>query len=466
MKKLLVLLAMMTVGCVQTTEVAESDPIYAKPTMSLQEKADFHRTAIDKWCVDEEGLLLWRCYPVPDGSGDPLLGWKAGDPSDQLWQRSYAMADMPAWQGQYITGLAFEWAVTGVSTETKIIAALNALEDSYKATGVPGVMVRAWYKHDGGRLPWMKTKEDAIEEGDEDQGWWVKGQNGFWYRNHPAGGHHQGVWTAICVLGGLHKRGDIVLSPAGQDAVHRVIDPLYSRIVANGGVITNPDGEVTGYGNMKVYGVNPQYALWHLCRTTAAAMWDVPGAEQEYQEIADSYASTIKGSLRVLVPVLKRLPIDMRVKPNDIHWQHHAWLGLLVARGVEADEDLRDIRRGFEALYQIHEPFNIHNWMIQNAGRPDLNDPEMDAYALDTFEWYPVNKFVFEGQGRNDTDEWQPIQNRKINTAYAKSKPYQKAWVGEHTGAERSRTYQCGFDYLFIYYGARYFGLLGDSQIN
>lgn len=461
MRKFLVfcLAALFVSGCVQITEIADSDPIYRKPSVSLEEKAQLLRGAIDKWCVDEEGLLLWRCYPKRDPqSMDPVLGWLPGDHADSTWQQSYSMADMAAWQGQYITGLAFEWATTGVSTEEKIIAGLNALENSYKATGVPGVQVRSWFKHDGERLPWMKTKEMAIEK-NIDQGWWLKGENGFWYRNQTAGGHHQGIWTALCVLGALERDGKINLSMEGRAAALRVIEPLYKRIVANGGKITDADGSVTGYGNMNVYGVNPQYALWHLSRASAALVWGVEGAQEEYDEMAAGYSSVVKTSFRIMMPVLKRLPIHRRVKPNDIHWQHHAWLGLIMVHGVNGNEEMREVRRGFEVLYEIHEPFNIHNWVIQNAGRTDLNDSAADAHARSAFEWYPLNKFVFNGQGRKDTKQWQPIQNRKINTAYAKGKPYQKALVGEHTGAQRSNMYVCGFDYLMIYYAARYFEL-------
>lgn len=439
-------------GCVTRPKVADSDPIYEKPTCDLLTKALYHLAEIRNCTWDDDGILLWR---------------KVGSTTD-----TYNMADMPAWQGQFISALAYKWAVdrrqpstpkeTDVFCERELLRALRGLECCYEATGIPGCLCRSVIRHNSDEpLSWMKTYEIAREHGSLEKGWWQKGYNGFWFRTQPAGGHYMGVWVALCVIGGLHQQGAICLSPEGFDRIQNFVTPLYNRVRDAGGHVTGIDGEVTGYGNMSVYGVNPQMALWQLVRCRAAALWGVPGAQEEYDEKIDWYASVVKNSYRTMVPMMVRVPLSSRLKlkPNDIHWQHHGWLGLLAANGAESDEHMRDIRRGFEELWRLHDPFNMHNYIVQRIGRPKLNDTEAHRWFLNAMEWYPINKFNFEKQGSVDTDEWQPIQNRKINTNYAKGKPWQKATQSDFNGGTRSEVLECGFDYILYYYMATYYGV-------
>jgi len=318
-------------------------------------------------------------------------------------------------------------------------------------------------KYDGDEpLPWMSTKQQREEQGSLEKGWWVKGNDGFWFRTQPAGGHYLGVWVALCVLGSLQERGDICFTSEGVDTIYNFIEPLYNRVRDAGGHVTGIDGEITGYGNMSVYGVNPQMALWQLARCRAASLWGVPGAQEEYDDKIDWYASVVKNSYRTIVPMMVRVSLSSRLKlkPNDIQWQYHGWLGLLVANGAESTEDMRDIRRGFDELYRLHDPFNMHNYIIQKVGKPELDDPEMHKWFLNAMEWYPINKFIFVNQESIETDEWQPIQNREITTNYAKEKPWEKATVGDFNGGVRCNRLECGFDYLLYYYMAVYFGVL------
>ena len=178
-------------GCIQRVRIASSAPIYARPELTLTEKADLLERIIWEWCVDDDGLLLWRCYPTRDQESE--LGWRRGRSDDARWQESYNMADMPAWQGQFISALAFKWAATGVSEEERILRLVGALDRCYDVTGVPGLLVRSYIRHDRDQpLAWMKTYEEAKAEGELAQGFWQRGRNGYWFRNAVAGGHHLG----------------------------------------------------------------------------------------------------------------------------------------------------------------------------------------------------------------------------------------------------------------------------------
>jgi len=458
MRKFLVLsLLLVLVGCIYTPKIAPSEPIYAKPTLTLEEKAFYQESMIYMCSLDEDGALLYRNYPMN------VNGFWVRDPTDTA---GYDVADFPAWQGQLISALAFEWAVTGINKEYELTLALNGLETCYKATGIPGQLVRSYIRHNSDTpLPWMKLEQQAHDNDSESRGWWQRGQQGYWFRNQVAGGHHQGVWTAFCVLGALQQQGKINLSPVGVEAARRAIVPLYNRIEQHGGDVVDIDGKTTGYGDEDAYGILYSRALWHLTRHKAGALWGVTEAQERYDNLIEGYANMTYDVSHIMVYALKRLPLSKRpLGASDIHWIHHSWLGLIVANGADADENMCTIRKGFHELYEIHDPFNAHDYIIQKAGHLGLTEglPEMYDRMIEAMEWYPTNKFKFSEQELKETDDWQPIQNRDITTSYAKTSAHDKALKGEHTNTPRTNQYSCGFDYVLCYWMGRYFGVINQ----
>ena len=440
-----------SIGCVKDIRLDDSHPLYAKPTLTLQEKAYYHEAFIWANCIDADGLMLYSRPFKYD-----VNGMKVPD-LDNL--TAYNKADYPGWQGQFISALAFKWAATGQSQEGEIMFALSALEKCYEVTGIPGQLVRAYVKYDGDTLlPWMKSYERARDTNDLAQGWWQKGQNGYWFRNQVAGGHHQGVFAAICILGGLQQQGKINLSDAAQQRIKDFITPLYNRIHDNNNEVADIDGKTTGFG--WVFS-----RIWHLTRMRAASVWGVVEAQREYDLYIEDYASIIKIQYFFLVPILERLWLDSR-KPggSDIQWEYQAWMALVVANGAASSEAMRDIRRGFQYLFRVHNPSNAQNYVTQKAADTDLNDVYLHSTAIEAMEWYPVDKFDFVTQQSVTTpDKWQPVQNRDPTTSYAKNAGYHRALLGDFTGGVRGLQYMCGFDYVYTYWAARYFGIVqGD----
>jgi len=435
------------------TPIAKSDPLYKKPELSLYDKAEFHEN-ITWHCTDHEtGLMLYKRMEFKN------FDFEMYPVDHEKHQRAHDMADFPAWQARLITGLAFKQVVTkDEKIDERILKYLKGIENCFNANGVPGILCRSYIKYDSDEpLPWMDTYEQDKINNDLKDGWWEKGQNGFWFRGQCAPNHYQSVWTMGCVIGSLFSKGLMYLSKESEETLRNIITTCYNKIeYEGGGDIIGVDGNTTGYGNMKVWEVNPQFALWHLTRHKAASLWGVSKAEKKFLYRLDDWKFALSDTCDIIVPILKLMPLRIRpLDSNDITSQHFAWLGLIMA----CDEELiEDVKEGFVKLYELHDPFNIANYIIQRAGRTGWKDGVAHKYFLSAMEWYRKNKFEYKEIKIKVTDEFQPIENRKITSSYSKTSPGDKV-VSVGTG-ERTTVWQCGFDYVWNYWAARYFNII------
>lgn len=433
------------------TLIDKSDPMYDKPNISLLDKSKYHEMMTNGTCIDNDtGLLLYKRFFEDKQSKEDY---------NYVKTMSFDMADAPAWHCQYMTGLIFKAAVTW-ELDDIFLKLVEGLENFMNASG-KSVLCRSYIKHDSDeRLEWMKTRGEAEAKDELDQGWWQKGEDGFWFRGQCAPGHYQAFWTLFCVIGGLQRDGYIKINQELCSRLSNIFCRVYRTINDYGkGDIIGVDGKVTGFGNTDVYYVNPQFALWHLTRHLAATFWDPiykDKARSIYLEKLANYESAFK-AYDIFVPVLKHIALNQRpLKANDIHWQHFAWLGLII--GEKNREFHKEVRNGFKRLYDLHDPFNIHNYIIQKVGR-NLKDSIAHKYFLNAMDWYPLDKFVYEQPEIIETTKFQPLENRRITSSYAKSDPCKKV-VDVSNG--RSNMLNCGFDYVFYYWMARYFKLIKE----
>lgn len=438
------------------TPIGKSAPLYEKPTMSLLEKAQYHEDIICNYCIDPPtGLMLYKRMYFQD------LNFTMYPEGHEQRMKAHDMADFSAWQPKFIVGLAFKQVITkDKEIDRKILKLLQGISNCFKANGVPGVLCRSYIKYDSNEpLPWMGTYEQNKKEDDLKDGWWQKGKNGYWFRGQCAPNHYQSVWTMCCVLGALFNEGLLYLSLESQKTIKTIITSLYNKIENEGsGDIIGVDGKTTGYGHMKVWEVNPQYALWHLTRHKAASIWGIPDAEEKFLYRLDDWRFALADTYDLIVPVLKRIPISIRpLDANDIHAQHFAWLGLIMTCDSEL---IKDVKEGFIKLYQLHDPFNIGNYIIQRAGRPGWTDSVAHKYFLQSMEWYRVNKFNYTNYKTDSTEKFQPIENRKVTSSYSKTSPNnQVVSIGD---GSREPVWQCGFDYVWNYWAAVYFNLIAE----
>ena len=434
--------------------IAKSDSLYEKPQRSLYDKAKFHEDIICDYCVDlETGLLLYKRTSFKNNN------FELYPPGHEKRQMAYNMADVPAWQAKFIVGLAFELAVTkDEKLDERILKSLKGISNCFEANGVLGVLCRSYMKYDSDEpLIWMETYEQNKKDDDLKDGWWEKGKNGYWYRGQCAPNHYQSVWTMCCVLGSLFHSGQITLSKETQDVIEYIITNTYNKIEnEGGGDIIGVDGETTGFGHMKVWDVNPQYALWHLTRYKAASIWGISGAEEKFLDRLEQWEFALSDTCDIIVPILKRIPLSARpLSANDIQSQHFAWLGLLMTCDTNI---ITDVKEGFEKLYQLHDPFNMHNYIIQRVGRPGWKDSVAHKYFLSSMEWYREDKFNYKNIVVEHTDKFQPIENRKVTSSYGKTSCDSK--VMSIGNGERTEVWQCGFDYVLVYWMARFFNII------
>ncbi|NIQ37509.1 MAG: hypothetical protein GTN81_02825, partial [Proteobacteria bacterium] len=154
------------------------------------------------------------------------------------YQQSHNSADMPAWHGHWIATLAMKLAVApSPDVESLLLRAVEGLRTNFEATGINGLLGRAYLKYGGDeRLSWMLTEDQRPTK------FWQRGENGFWFRNGVAKGHYGAAVFGLATVIGLENRGAISLRPETGTLVrktlieiaHYLIDNYYRIVDANG----------------------------------------------------------------------------------------------------------------------------------------------------------------------------------------------------------------------------------------
>jgi hypothetical protein len=424
--------------------LADLDPIYELPTISLAEKEAVLFDATKARHLNEQGYLLYQSY-LPFSNLEN-------------YQKSHNSADLPAWHGHWMAALAMEIAVAPSSeVESLLHQAVEGLRANFEATGITGLLGRAYLKHAGDtRLPWMVTEEQKPTR------FWQKGENDFWYRNGVAKGHYSAAVFGLATVIGLENRGAISLDPATRALVHQTLVEIAHYLIDNHYRIVEANGKVTEFGRLNGWRRNGFSGLQLLAMLRAGKAIGDQKCTQEYDRLVASgtgpvIATTIGGLGNFYAEkgrhILGHFSDDQAIYTNAF---------ALFFNSDESDEKiLRDVRYGLERMWlflryarKSYITF-IHHVMV------GVSDEEREQ-ALETLRMFPDDKRLISALEADDTRRVQPIANQRISSHYWKSNYFKRAI---RTDASEPMTIEhSGQDYLFVYWMGRYFDLISVDQ--
>lgn len=419
---------------VREVEVAPLQPIYELSDLTLGAKADllFQRILDDH--LNAEGYLLYA-VPLPLG---------------QNYQIAHNSADMPAWHGDWMASLAFRQAVRGDVADL-ILASLNGLRTNFTATGVPGLLGRAYLRSDR-RLPWMATEDEKPTR------FWQQGEDGWFYRNGVAKGHYGGAIFGLAAVIGLEARGLIELEPETRELAHHTVVAIAHHLIHGGYRIREADGRPTEFGNLSDLTTGNGFsALQVLTMLRAAAAAGDKLSASEYTRLQSEGA---RDSIRSLVALGN---LYARVGRHRFgHWGddmaifRNAFALWLVA-SPEDQELLEQVQAALRTLWRyVRFSPNAYAKVIYQIV-VERQEHEL-GQALETLRQFPDDKRVISPLGTEKGEQIQPVPNQRINSNYWKTNYFKRAI--RLTDSHRTKFEHSGQDYLVVYWMARAFGLL------
>lgn len=424
--------------------VAALDPIYELPTMSLAEKEAVLFDAIIARHLNEQGHLLYLSYL-------PL-----SDPGN--YQRSHNVADLPAWHGHWTAALAMRLAVAPTpEVESTLHRAVEGLRAHFDATGVTGLLGRAYLKYGGDeRLPWMVTRDQKPTR------FWQKGENGFWFRNGVAKGHYSATVFGLATVVGLENRGAIELNPETSMLVRKTLIEIAHYIVDNHYVIIDAEGNITEFGRLNDWRRNGFAGLQLLAMLRAGKAVGDEKCTEEYDRLVASGAgpviATTLGGLGNVYAEKGRYAFGHFSDDQTIYANAFT---LFLNSDREDRKVLKDVKYALGKMWQFLRYARKSYMTFIHALLLEVSDEER-AQALETLRMFPDDKRVISNLETDDTKSVQPIANQTINSQYWKTDYFRKAILtntSERTDAEYS-----GQDYLFVYWMGRYFGMISEEE--
>jgi hypothetical protein len=432
---------------IKVPPVADLDPIYELPTISLAEKEAVLFEGIVERHLNRQGYLLYRSYlPFSD------------DVSDPHYQMSHNSADLPAWHGHWMAALAMRLAVEGLSPEVESLLhrAVEGLRTNFEATGIIGLLARAYLEYGGDEpLPWMATEEQAPTK------FWQKGQNGFWFRNGVSKDQYRGAVFGLATVVGLENRGAISLDPATSTLVRQTLVELAHYLIDNKYRIIDANGNVTEFGRLNDWRYNGFDGLQLLAMLRACkAIGDEKG-DKEYRRLVRSGAGkVVADTLGVLGGFYARMgrenvfghfSDDMAIYTNAFT--------LFLNSDEEDEKILRDVEYALRKTWQFLR-YSLKSYMTFIQALLSGVSEEEREQALETLRMFPDDKRLISHLESEDTHSVQPIANQKINSHYWKSDYFRKVTLTDASG--RMDIEHSGQDYLFVYWMGRYFGLISE----
>ncbi|NIS71517.1 MAG: hypothetical protein GTO12_22060 [Proteobacteria bacterium] len=424
--------------------VAALDPIYELPTIPLAEKEAILFDSIVERHLNQEGYLLYQSYlPLSELSN---------------YQQSHNSADMPAWHGHWIAALAMKLAVApSPNVESLLLRAVEGLRTNFEATGINGLLGRAYLKYGGDeRLSWMVTEEERPTK------FWQRGENGFWFRNGVAKGHYGAAVFGLATVIGLENRGAISLNPETGTLVRKTLMEIAHYLIDNYYRIVDANGKVTEFGRLtwKNNGFN---ALQLLAMLQAGKAIGDEKCSQEYEKLVSSGAGRLVGNM--LGTLGDAYAFIGRERAFGHFSDDQAIYTNAFALFLNSDEEdqklLRHVRFTLGRMWEFLRYSRKSYITFIHAVLSEVTEKEREQ-ALDTLRMFPDNKRVISKLDLEDTREVQPIANQHINSHYWKSDYFRKASLTN--ASTRMNIEYSGQDYLFVYWMGRYFGLISDVE--
>lgn len=444
--------AMKTEACpVKVPPVAPLDPIYELPAISLAEKEAVLFEAVLDRHLNRNGYLLYRSY-LPFSH----------DVSDPNYQISHNSADLPAWHGHWMAALAMKLAVGGPSPEVEALLhkAVKGLRVNFKATGITGLLARAYLKYKGDEpLPWMATKDTDPTK------YWQKGENGFWFRNGVAKDHYCGAVFGLATVIGLENVGAISLRPTTSALVRQTLVDIAHYLIDNEYRIIDANGNVTEFGRLDDWPVNGFDGLQLLAMLRAGKAIGDEKCAREYRKLV------FLGATKVVASTLGALGDFYACIGRENGFGHYSddqaiytnAFGLFLNSDINDGWVLDDVEYALRKMWQFLRYSRKSYITFIQAVMSGVTEEEWQQ-AIETLRMFPDDKRVIINLELQDTHSVQPIPNQYIDTHYWKADYFRKAML---TGPpERADVEHSGQDYLFVYWMGRYFGLISVGEAN
>lgn len=433
---------------IKVPPVADIDPIYELPTVSLSEKETILFNVILERHLNEQGYLLYRSY-LP--FSDPVN-----------YQQSHNAADLPAWHAHWMAGLAMRLAHLGAVPEIESLLheSVEGLRTNFTATGIVGLLGRAYLKYDGDEpLPWMATEENNPTK------YWQKGENGFWFRNGVAKDHYAQAVFGLATVIGFEDRGAISLAPETSTLVRETLVDIAHYLIDNQYRIIDKNGNVTEFGRLNDWRVNGFDGLQLLAMLRSCEATGDESCAREYDRLIRAGAArTVAVTLGKMGDLYARLG---RENAFDHYSDDQAIYTNAFALYLNSDEEdaetLGYVKYALDKMWQFLR-YSLKSYMtFIQAILSEVSSEEL-ADALETLRMFPDDKRTISNLLTEDTHEVQPIPNQTISSHYWKSDYFRKAILTDTS--ERMSVEHSGQDYLFVYWMGRYFDLISEEEAN
>jgi len=429
---------------VKVPSLANLDPIYELPTLSLAEKEAVLFDAIETRHLNDQGYLLYLSYLPFSNPGN--------------YQRSHNSADLPAWHGHWMASLGMRLAVSPSSeVESLLHRAVQGLRTNFEATGVSGLLGRAYLKYEGDeRLPWMITEEQRPTR------FWQKGENGFWFRNGVAKGHYAQAVFGLATVIGLENRGAISLDPTTSALVRQTLIDIAHYLIDNDYRIVDANGNVTEFGELNDWRYNGFSGLQLLAMLrTGKAIGDDPCTDEYERLVASRAGSVVANTLGGLGDLYARVGRERFGHFSDDQ-AIYTNAFVLFFNSDEGDEEiLLDTEFALQKMWKFLRYARKTYMTFIQILLAEVSDQEREQ-ALETLRMFPDDKRLISNLETEDTKSVQPIANQLINSHYWKTDYFRKATLTN--GPRRMNAEYSGQDYLFVYWMGRYFGLISQEE--
>ncbi len=451
-KLLFVLICIASMSCeIKVPPIADLDPIYPLPEISLAQKEAVLFEAIQERHLNRQGYLLYQSYlPFSD------------DVSNPNYQMSHDSADLPAWHGHWMAALAMKLAVEGPSSgvESLLHIALEGLRTNFTATGITGLLARSYLEYEGDEpLSWMDTEEEHPTS------FWQKGENGFWFRNGVSKDQYRGAIFGLATVVSLENKGAISLDPVTIALVNETVIDLAYYLIDNGYRIIDVNGKVTEFGRLNDWRFNGFDGLQLLAMLRTGKAISDQKCSEEYDRLvladAGKVVAETLGLLGDLYAWIGRenafgsFSDDMAIYTNAF--------ALFINSGEEDEEVLRDVDFALEKIWQFLR-YSLKSYVTFIQGEMvGVTEEELEQ-AFETLRWFPDDKRIISNLELEETHSVQPIPNQRINSHYWKTDYFRKANLTE--ASKRINIEYSGQDYLFVYWMGRYFGLISEEAAN
>jgi len=431
---------------VKVPSVAALDPIYELPTLSLAEKEAILYDTVKARHLNEQGYLLYLSY-LP-----------FSDPGN--YQLSHNSADLPAWHAHWMASLAMRLALApSPEVESLLHRAVQGLQANFEATGVTGLLGRAYLKYEGDeRLPWMVTKEQRPTR------FWQKGENGFWFRNGVAKGHYAQAVFGLATVIGLENRGAISLDPSTSSLVRQTLIDIAHYLIDNGYRIVDANGNVTEFGRLYDWRYNGFDGLQLLALLRVGKALGDDKCTEEYDRLvafgAGPVIATTLGGMGNIYAEHGRYKFGHFSDDQAIYTNAF----VLFFNSDEKDEKiLKDVGYALRKMWQFLRYARKSYITFIHDLLAEVSNEEREQ-ALETLRMFPDDKRLISKLETDDTKSVQRIANQRINSHYWKTDYFRKATLTD--GSARMNREHSGQDYLFVYWMGRYFGFISEEEAN